>query len=263
MHLTYETFIVIRIFTLCLSLVFLLTLQSPGQAATGELRVAFNALPPWKILDDNGRPSGIDIEFLYLLAERMHLTVKFVPLPFKRGLKMVEHGEVDLMVGVLRRPEREVFAHFLSPAYKNKTNKAFFVLKGKENILKEYNDLHHLKIGTQLGSKYFPRFDMDKKIKKVVVKDTELNIKMLLAKRIDAFITTEAAGDYRLAQSGMTNAISKAQYIYHKQQDVFMILSKRSPHTHRLAEFNSVMRDLVENDEFDKISNNFFSVQTP
>jgi polar amino acid transport system substrate-binding protein len=238
-------------------------LQSSVQAATGDLRVAFNTLPPWKILDDNGHPSGIDIEFLYLLAERMHLTVKFIHLPFKRGLKMLEHGDVDLMVGVLRRPERETFAHFLTPAYKNKTHKAFYVLTGRENILKEYNDMHHLKIGTQLGGKYFPRFDADKEIEKVVVKTTELNIKMLLAKRIDAFITTEAAGDYRLAQSGMTNTISKARYIYHKQQDVFMILSKRSPHTRRLAEFNSVMRDLVESGEFENISNNFFSTQAP
>lgn len=257
-HFAYKHDMALRTSTLCLC--FLLLLPSlPALAERGVLRVSFNPLPPWKILDDNGTPGGIDIAFLNLLAKRMDLELKLVQLPFKRGLKMVEHGEIDLMTGMLRRPEREEYAHFLTPPYKNRSNKAVYVLKGRENTVTEYEDMHSLIIGTQLGSRYFPRFDGDGAIAKSEVKTMDLNIKMLLAGRIDAFIVTEEAGDHRLARLGLTNVIVKARYAYHDRQGVYMILSKRSPLAARLAEFNRVMRDLVEHGEFERVQREFLS----
>ena len=247
---------------LCLCLLFLLPQPLSARAESEVLRVSFNPLPPWKVIDDNGTPDGIDIAFLHLLAERMNLKVEFVHLPFKRGLKTLEYGGIDLMIGVLRRPDREVYAHFLTPAYKSRTNKAFYVLKGKEDSITEYEDLRPLVVGTQLGGKYFPRFDNDAGIRKAEVKDTEFNIRMLLAGRIDTFITTEVVGDYRLARLGMTDRIAKARYVYCKQQDVHMILSRKSPLAPRLAEFNTVIRDLVEHGEFERIEERFLSSGT-
>ncbi len=145
------------------------------------------------------------------------------------------------------------------PPYKTKTNKALYVLKGNENLITEYEDMYSLRIGTQLGGKYFPRFDTDENIDKSSVKSFKLNIKMLLAGRIDAFITTEAAGDYRLAQSGLTGSITKAQYVFQEEQDVCMVLSKRSPYASRLAEFNTVMRELVEGGMFEQIKKEYIS----
>lgn len=240
---------------------FLLLLSPPAQAASGVLRVSFNPLPPWKTLDKNGAPGGIDIAFLRLLAERMDLEVRIVQFPFKRGLKLLEYGEIDLMTGMLRCPEREDYAHFLVPPYKTRTNKALYVLKGREDSISRYEDMRRMVIGTQLGSKYFPRFDADRDILKSEVKDVDTNIKMLLAGRIDAFINSETSADYRLARRGLTDAIGKARYVYAKEQDVHMALSKRSPLASRLDEFNRVMRDLVEGGEFDRIRQAFLSEQ--
>ena len=248
-----------RTSTLCLCLLLLLLQPLSARAENEILRVSFNPLPPWKIIDDTGRPDGIDIAFLRLLAKRMKLEIKFVHLPFKRGLKTLEHGDIDLMVGMLRRPSRETYAHFLTPPYKNQTNKAFYVLKGKEDTITRYEDLRPLAVGTQLGGQYFPRFDMDANIKKSEVKDTEFNVRMLLAGRIDTFITTEAAGDYRLAQLGLTDCITKARYLYSEQPDVYMALSKKSPLSARLTEFNKVMQDLVEHGEFERLKIEFLS----
>lgn len=191
----------------------------------------------------------------------MDLEIEYVHLPFKRGLKMVEHGEIDLMIGVLRRPEREAYAFFLTPPYKNQTNKAFYVLKGKEDIITRYEDLRSLKIGTQLGGRYFPRFDADTSIEKWGVKSTDLCVKMLLARRIDAFINTETAGDYRIAKLGMSDVIGKAEYVYEEQQDVYMILSKQSPYASRVAEFNEAITDLVEQGQFERIRKEYLSNQ--
>lgn len=247
----------IRLFALCLCLHLLLPL--PAKAGQTTLRVSFNSFPPWKALDENGDPDGIEVAFIKLLAKRLSLDIAFIPLPFKRGLKMLEYGEVDAMIGVLRRPDRQAYAYFLEPPYQNKTHKAFYVLKGKEASITRYENLHSLVIGTQLGSKYFPRFDSDTAIQKVAVSDTGLNIKMLLAGRIDAFIATETLGDYRISRLGLTNRIGKARYVYRKKQDVYIALARCSPLANRLAEFNNAMRNLVEQGEFERIKNEFLS----
>lgn len=247
-----------RMLTLCLCLLALLP-ASEAWAADAVLRVSFNPLPPWKIVNKDGTIGGIDMALLGMLAERMHLNIEFVRLPFKRGLNMVEHGEIDLMTGVLRRAERERFAHFLTPPYKDHSNKAFYVLKGREDTITRYEDLRSLVIGTQLGSRYFPRFDQDGAIEKSEVKTVDLNIKMLLAGRIDAFVNTEAAADYRLSRLGLTDVIGKAPYVYSKRQAVHMILSKRSPLAGRLAEFNRTLRELLDEGWLERIQEKYLS----
>ena len=226
---------------------------SEGVANDTVIRVSYNDLPPWKLLDYNGEPDGIDIRFLEALTDRMGLEIQYVYVPFKRGLSLLDTGEVDLMLGVLRRPDRELYAHFISPPYKTYSNKAFFVLNGKEATIKRHADLRSLNVGTQLGVKYYPEFDDDTAIKKVPVKDPVLNAKMLLAGRIDTYIFTESSGDYQLAQLGYTKRISKAQFGYRKKQDVYFALSKRSRYAGRLDEFNVLMRELVDAKVHDRI----------
>jgi polar amino acid transport system substrate-binding protein len=209
------------------------------------LRVSFNDLPPWKMLGPGGKPSGKDIEFIDMLAARLGLTVEYVHYPFKRGLKMMESGEIDLMSSVLRTPEREAYMHFLDPPYKSGACIAFFVLKESEHTIASHEDLVGLRVGTTLGSLYYPQFDKDTRIAKYPVNSADLNIKMLLADRIDVFAVSESAGDYRVAALGLEGVVVKAPHAYRMTQGVHMALSRHSPHAARLEEFNRAMAELV------------------
>lgn len=243
----------LRFFLFFLSTIIALATAIPGRAADNVLRVAFNSFPPSKVRMPDGTYGGSDIALLRLLAERMDLRLEFEDVPFKRGLKMVEFGDIDLSVGVLYRPERERYAHFLTPPYAKKTDKAFYVLKGKEHSLTCYEDLHKLVVGTQIGTRYFPFFDNDPAIAKSEVVDLHLNIRMLRAGRIDTFIVTENTGDKKLAEKGLTNIIVKAPYTYSEPQSVHMVLSKRSPLAARLDEFNHHLGELVESGAYQRI----------
>lgn len=240
------------------ALLFFLLLSLPAPAGPNTLKVAFSEHEPWKILDRNGRPDGIDIRLLRTMAEEMGLELRFAHYPFKRGLKMLETGEIDLMVGVLRRPDREAYLHFIEPPYKNSSNKAFFVRKGDEGRIRTYEDLYSLRIGTGLGAKYFPRFDHDRFIDKHPVSDPDLNIRMLLAERVDAFVMTESTGEFRVAQQGKLDEISKAEYVHRESQGVYMVLSKSSRLAGRIGEFNQTMRKLVEAGAMDAIKQRFY-----
>lgn len=235
-----------------------LLMAVPARAEDNLLRVAFSELPPWKVILPDGTPGGIDIELLRMLAEKMECRLKFVNLPFKRGLKMLEHGEMDIMIGVLKRPDRETYLHFLQPAYKNESNKAFFVLKGRERLIKRYEDLRPMTIGTQLGVCYFPRFDQDTNLQKHPLKTGEQHINMLLAGRIDAFIMTESTGEYSLAKQDLDRTIAKADYVHREEQEVYVVLSKKSPQAHRLSEFNRALAELVESGAMPTLKERFY-----
>lgn len=250
-----------RFFT-ALSLLIVL-LASPAAAQDKVLRVAFNELPPWKIINEQGEIGGIDIELLHLLAKEVGCRLKFVGLPFKRGLKMLEIGEIDIMVGVLKRPDREEYLHFIEPAYKESSDKAFFVLKGREGLIKNYEDLYRVRVGTELGVKYFSQFDADKRIEKYAVKSTELGLRMLEADRIDTFILTESTGDYNIAKQDKKHIIRKANFAHRKYQPVYMVLSKQSPLAHMLDDFNQAMEKLVKTGTHETLTTRFYEELTP
>lgn len=251
----------ISIATVCLLsalLVSCVLMPTCGLAQEPVLRVAFHEHPPWSVLDEKGQPSGIDIEFLRLFAKRLGVSLEFHMLPFSRSLKMAELGEIDVMVGVLKRPERERDLFFIEPAYKNYSDKAFFVLKGNEHLIRSHADLTTLSLGTILGVKYYPELDRDMRIRKYPVGQVELNFKMLQAGRIDAFVMTEAAGEYWVNRLGLTRQVVKAEYVYRKRQDVHMILSKRSVFAYRVDEFTQLMKEFVKASVFADIKQRFY-----
>jgi polar amino acid transport system substrate-binding protein len=236
-------------------LLLIILSPTPSLAEDGVLRVALDPFPPWKYMDRTGEPCGLDVELIDMIAGRMGLKVEYAMYPFSRALYQLEYGEADMMSGVLRRKEREAYLHYLEPPYKNYSDKAFYLLRGEELRLQAYDDLHGLRVGTQAGTKYFPEFDHDRKIDKVVTNSFELNLRMLRANRVDAVINTEVVGDYEISRLGLWRAVVKAPYIYREKQDVYMVLSKKSPLTHRLDEFHSVLADLLRKGAFQRIMN--------
>jgi len=245
-------------FILSASLCMLLLFPVSVFCQRSVLRVGFSEHPPWKVREADGGYGGIDIELLRVLAERVGLGLEFVDYPFKRALEMAAIGEVDIVTGVFKRRDREKDLYFIEPAYKKFSNKAFFVLKGRESSIRRHEDLIGKTLGTIVGAKYYPAFDKDKRIMKSPVTRTELNFKMLLAGRINAFIMTESAGEYRRAQLGMEDVVSKADFIYREKQNVYMVLSRKSIFVKYLKEMNRQMRILVESGEINRIKARFY-----
>ena len=84
------------------------------------------------------------------------------------------------------------------------------MLKGKRNLIRQYDDLYSLRIGVSNGARYFPDFDEDEKLKKETVPETALNVRKLLKGRIDTFITTASQGDYLVHEMGVDDKIEQS-----------------------------------------------------
>lgn len=76
--------------------------------------------PNWKPYDynDNGKPSGIFMDYVQLLAQRMgiHITPHFTP-NWSASLDAIKKGECDFLLGAVKTPEREAFLDFTAPYY--------------------------------------------------------------------------------------------------------------------------------------------------
>lgn len=79
-----------------------------------ELRVGVYSNEPKVFLDSQGKPSGIFVDLLDLVAAREHWTLRYVPCAWQECLDALRAGDLDLMPDVARSPEREAMYSFHS-----------------------------------------------------------------------------------------------------------------------------------------------------
>lgn len=234
------------LWTITLSSIFVsMAVVCPAKAEQPVLLAQYSHMSPWKFLD-HGRETGIDIELLRQLAMRMGMRIDFEHVPFPRGLKAMQDGEIDIMTGVLRRPEREQYLLYIEPPYNEFSPKVFYVRKGQESSIRSYEDLQEKRIGTTIDTRYFARFDADKTLHKEPVSRSHMNLMKLVRGRLDAVILSETAGDQQIREAKLEPYIGKADYRYRDENRVYIAISKASPFAARYDEFCAVMKEFVD-----------------
>jgi polar amino acid transport system substrate-binding protein len=235
-----------------------------GHASDSEaLRVAFTTFPPAVFLDDEGNPDGYDIQFLRLFFDRLGKDMELSHVPFQRGMHLLRSGEMDAMLGVLRRPEREEFLLYVEPPYVSGVCTAFYVPRGQEERISRHEDLYGMTVGVGIGVKYYPRFDEDGRIRKDPVRTGTMNFQRLLAGRVDAVAMEEETGDFRLVHQGFGERISKARFVARDPQAVYMVVSRNSPHARDIEDFNRVMARMMKEGVRDRLKEQAESATSP
>ncbi len=222
-----------------------------------ELIIPVAHIPPTMITNQK-EVSGINIDILKEIANRLGLQLKFKKCAFKRCLRMMQDGTADIQAGVLKRPEREEYMLYVDPPYKKKSTKAFYVKRGKKVFIKKYEDLYDIRVGVMGGSKYFPRFDSDPRIEKYELPNTIQQLQLLERGRVSAIIGTEQSIDYMIIIEGFEATIQKTSFKYDREVLAYFALSKKSPYAKELHKFNKVMQQLVTEGMIDKITHNFY-----
>lgn len=230
-----------------ISLFFLLgTLLLPtGGQCEQKATVAFSEFPPFKIID-NGKYTGIDVDILMEIAKRMELKLAFKDGTFEDCLRMMQRGEADLMTSLLRRPEREKYILYIQPSYKARSEKAFYVLEGRRNLIRSYSNLENLKIGVKVGVRYVPVFDNDKDLNKIPAPDIKANLEKLVSGKIDTFITTSAESDYYIKTLGYSDKVTKAPFAFIISAPSYIGISKKSPLAERAKELGKILKELSD-----------------
>ncbi|HHD80940.1 MAG TPA: transporter substrate-binding domain-containing protein [Campylobacterales bacterium] len=91
--------------------------------------------PPYNF-NENGKPKGFSIDYLNLLAKKLGIQVKYISgYTWAEFMDMARNNKIDVMLNIMRTPEREKFLHFTQP-YAG-TKKAIFTNDSKVQTLRD------------------------------------------------------------------------------------------------------------------------------
>ncbi len=103
--------------------VVLFPLLCPPRAFPGPpaepLQVLYIHRPPYYERLPDGRAGGALVEIARMVFERAGVAHEFIEVPPRRILRRVRNGRPVCSVGWFRTPEREAFARFSEPIYRN------------------------------------------------------------------------------------------------------------------------------------------------
>jgi polar amino acid transport system substrate-binding protein len=167
------------------------------ESDTPTLRVAVNGAPPYRIIEHEGNStlfSGFYVAIIREAARRADVSLQFVEVPFKRALRMMEFGRADLMLGPNRTPERGRYMEYLRVPLPREA-KVFYLRPGLR-ALDNYDALKGMQIGVLPGALYFPRFDADETLRRVLIPSYSSGLEMAMRGHVDAVIMPELLGRY-------------------------------------------------------------------
>jgi len=91
--------------------------------------------PPYNFNEDD-KPKGFSIDYLNLLADRLGIKINYISgYSWAEYMDMAKHNKIDVMLNIMRTPQREKFLHFTQP-YAG-TKKAIFTNDSSINTLRD------------------------------------------------------------------------------------------------------------------------------
>ena len=236
-------------------IVFLWLLSAPVRAE--QLLTVNSHWPPWRVLEDDGHLSGIEVDILKHLSTRLKLQLVTKGCGWKRCLKHMELGESDVMTGLFKTAEREKYIKFITPPYRLEQNTCFYQNRTNSVAINHFEDLHKITVGVVEKVIYFEPFESDEAIKKHYA-TTDINLfRLLEADRIDAVIMSCVTGDVHLKRLGLNDKFKHANYIHRVAHPVYLGISRKSPLLARHKDISQALQNMVNSGEIKQIMSEY------
>ena len=90
--------------------------ESAWLAEHPTIRVGMmEAWPPLDFVDQRGRPQGIGVDYIALVNKRLVGILTLVPAPFEENYNRVASGDLDCVLDITPKKEREAHFNFTKP----------------------------------------------------------------------------------------------------------------------------------------------------
>ncbi len=219
-------------------------------------RQAATHYPPFTIISGN-IVHGIDMEIVHKLASELDHKIELVPCPWKRCLKMMEQGEIDLLASVLFKESRDKYLAYIKPEYIH-VNHVFYTKKNSSISIEHYTDLNSLVVGRELGAANFEPFDSDPGINKVDLLNNDQMLKLLLLGRVDAVVGEGTMLSYEASKNKLSNKITQQDFKKVGRPSHFT-LSRKSRHINKENRLSSAMEKLRKSGYITKTINKYLT----
>lgn len=198
---------------LCLSLLIILgtfPINSSANAATAEensvvLIGGDYSYPPYEFLDDEGQPTGYNVELTQAIAEVMGMKVEFQFSDWSSVRKALKKGQLDALQGMVNSPERRLDFDFSPPhaiihqsifARRDSSQATSLQqLKGKEVVVQKNGIMHDYLLQNDVGAKL------------ITVETHADALRQLAAGKHDYALVANLPGLYLGQELGLSNII--------------------------------------------------------
>lgn len=167
-----------------------------------------DAFPPYSFTRD-GRRAGIDVEIVEAALKAIGVTAQHQALPWSRVIYSIDHDLVDFGFQFVGTAER--FARWnMVPL--NRMSQTVLALPYQSAF--DYTDLADLRgmtIGVVQGYRYDPAFDQASHFRRESAEDNLLNLRKLVAGRLDAVVGDLLTLHYLARENGLAAQIRYAE----------------------------------------------------
>lgn len=242
-----RTLLVVSLLTLCL-----ISSQAYSDDLALESNVLRHASRSFGEVEVTDREKTLDLiarEMAHEVAKRLSLEVTHIDCPLARCVNLLRSGSADLMMFVNAAHQFNQSIEFIQ-IWPNSMDIIFIVHSEKAQEITEYTDLYGLRLGVVTGYKYFRQMDEDNLLNLTSVISPLQLPKMLMADRIDAYITYIPFLASTLVKYPNFAA---AKYTQKYNDLAFIAISKSSPLLSRSSEINAIALELIKDGTFDEI----------
>ena len=242
----------------------------PAEALEGEgsdeactIVMGWDPWEPYHFQDVDGSVRGLDVEIVTAVTERAGCSLQFYRDDWTNLLRMLQTGEISLLSGATRTPERTRYADF-SPAYREEAVQLF--VRAGETSRFEADDLETLlrdgfRLGVTLGYVYGPEvarlqseFDPLFRVANV----SEANVGNLLDQRIDGFLEdpyVAAAAQRRRGWEDEVDAHPLTIYV----GDVHLMFSQAGLDQATTSRINDSLQAMLDEGEVEAITERYLN----
>lgn len=228
---------------------WLMATAAASAADQTPVRLACNEFPPQKMAAAPDGKRGFDVDILEQAFARVGRLVQVDYFPWKRALEFGRAGKLDGLCSCSRRADRDAWFIYSEPM----GNVGIGVFLGKPMHgmqVKSMADLSGLVIGVVRAYNLQQEL-VDAGLEPVVVSDDEKGLRMLLAGRVDGFLTFRDTGRYILSK---IQPSAEYGYVEFRSSPYFACFSKAVPNAAAMTEaFNEGLRRIRADGTFDRI----------
>jgi len=232
----------------CIIFITLLCLSSYSHEG---LSASIFHIPPWGYKNKMGNIAGLEYEIIKSIEKDINEPIKINLVPYNRMIYQLKNGTTDFGI-FFRSKKSEASAE---PLIKWGTLDIVVISK-KSKPIKNYDDIKRKKIGVRLGGFFGKKFDNDKTLFKVSLRDYSECIQKLEAGKIDAVIGTAATLFYELKKQRIDLSSISSPYFISTKED-WLHFSRLSKNQHKKEKIKKSVKKLIENGTFQKIFNKY------
>jgi len=231
----------------------LLLFSVPGTGRCAETVTAvYTTWFPYNYQDEAGNAVGFENEIFGAVMQELGFEVEFVLRPWKRCLYMLERGQVDALVSLLKTGEREVYTIFSGEEISISRTMLFTHVESPIWFDGSLDQLTPYTIGTIRGFSYGEAFDNASFLRKEAVIDIQAIIQKVIFRRNDIGIGNQLVVTAQAKSLGKRAAIRFLEPPIHAQK-LFVGFSRAKKHHQLAADFTGALVSFKKSAKYGEI----------